>query len=343
LRRGMRSAAVLAVATMALAACGSGSDSTGASGKTVKVGLAFDIGGRGDKSFNDAAYAGLERARKDLSVQIKDLSARAQEPESDKEERLRLLADSGYDPVIAVGFVYAGPLAKVAAEFPDVKFQLIDAVVDAPNVASATFAAEQGSFLVGAAAALKSTTGNVGFVGGCTTPLIETFEAGYLAGARAVNPGIRVQSKYLSSPPGCTGFQDPGTGRTTATGMYEDGADIVYHAAGGSGPGVFQAAKAAGKKAIGVDSDQYQTADAAVRDVIMTSMLKRVDVAVFDFIQGYADGEFTAGETHFDLKAEGVGYATTGGQIDDIVPKLEEFEQKIVDGAITVPTKPAKS
>jgi basic membrane protein A len=335
---------VLAVAAMTLTACGGSNAGGGGGGKTVKVGLAYDIGGRGDKSFNDAAFAGLERAEKDLSVQIKDLSAKQNEPESDKEERLRLLASSGYNPVIAVGFVYSGPLAKVAEEFPDVKFQLIDGVVDAPNVASATFAAEQGSFLVGAAAALKSGTHNIGFVGGCVTPLIETFEAGYAAGARAVDPTIRVQSKYQSTTAqNCSGFQDPAAGKTTATGMYEAGADIVYHAAGGAGPGVFQAAKAAQKKAIGVDSDQYRKADAAVRSVILTSMLKRVDVAVFDFVESNADGKFKAGATKYDLKVDGVGYATSGGMIDDIVPKLEEFKKKIIDGTITVPTKPSKT
>jgi basic membrane protein A len=343
LRGGMKAAAVLAAAAMALAACGGGSGTGGSDKQSVKVGLAYDIGGRGDKSFNDAAFAGLEKVTADLNVETRDLSAKSNEPDSDKEERLRLLAEGGYDPVVAVGFAYAGPLEKVAAEFPDVKFAIIDGVVaKAPNVSSLTFAEEQGSFLVGAAAALKSKTGNVGFVGGCRVPLIEKFDAGFTAGAEAVQQDIRVQSKYLSTTAqNCSGFNDPAAGRTTATGMYEAGADVVFHAAGGSGGGVFQAAKAAGALAIGVDSDQYETADAAVRDVILTSMLKRVDVAVFDFVKGNADGEFAPGVRVFDLKADGVGYATSGGRVDDIKSQLDDYKQQIIDGKITVPTKPS--
>jgi basic membrane protein A len=346
LRGGIKAAAVLGAAVMALAACGGGSGTGGGDGKdTVKVGLAYDIGGRGDKSFNDAAYAGLQKAGKDLDVETRDLSAKANEPDSDKEERLRLLADGGYNPVIAVGFAYAGPLTKVAAEFPDVKFAIIDGVVEkAPNVASLTFAEEQGSFLVGAAAALKSKTGKVGFVGGCKVALIEKFDAGFAAGAKAVQPDVQVQSKYLSTTAqNCSGFNDPAAGRTTSTGMYEAGADVVFHAAGGSGGGVFQAAKAAGALAIGVDSDQYETADAAVRDVILTSMLKRVDVAVFDFVENNAAGDFAAGTQVYDLKVDGVGYATSGGKVDDIKTQLDDYKQQIIDGKITVPTKPSAS
>jgi basic membrane protein A len=329
---------------MTVAACGgsSGGGGDGAGGKkTAKVGLAYDIGGRGDKSFNDAAYAGLERVRDELDFQTKDLSARAQEPDSDKEERVRLLADGGYNPVIAVGFAYAAPLAKVAKDYPDTKFALIDGEVPgAANVRGMTFAAEQGSFLVGAAAALKSKTGKVGFVGGCSVPLIETFEAGYLAGVEAVDPKVEVLSHYLSSTAqGCSGFQDPAAGKTTATGMYEGGADIVYHAAGAAGDGVFQAAKAQRKLAIGVDRDQYRTADPAVRDVILTSMLKRVDVAVFDFAKAIAEDRFEAGTAHYDLKVDGVGYSTSGGKVDDIRARLDAYKQQIVDGKITVPTK----
>ena len=332
------------VLAMTLAACGGSSGGGGGSGgkKTVKVGLAYDIGGRGDKSFNDAAYAGLERVRNELNFQTKDLSAKANEPDSDKEERLRLLAGSGYNPVIAVGFAYAAPLAKVAKDYPGTKFALIDGEVPgAANVRGLTFAAEQGSFLVGAAAALKSKTRTVGFVGGCSVPLIATFEAGYLAGVKAVDERVKVLSHYLSSTAqGCSGFHDPAAGKTTATGMYEGGADIVYHAAGGSGDGVFQAAKAQGKLAIGVDRDQYLTADPAVRDVILTSMLKQVDVAVLDFAKAIAEDRFQAGTKNYDLKANGVGYSTSGGKVDDIKAQLDAYRQQIVDGKITVPTKP---
>ncbi|GIJ51143.1 BMP family ABC transporter substrate-binding protein [Virgisporangium aliadipatigenens] len=349
--RGMQLLAVASAAVLLLgvSACGGGDDDSGTGdGKTkVKVGLAFDIGGRGDKSFNDAAAAGLDKAKQELDVEVKDLAANATESENDKYERLKLLCTSGYNPVIAVGFVYAGadpatgPVAKAAKECPDTKFAIIDSVVPGSNVASLVFAEEQGSFLVGAAAALKTTSGTVGFVGGCDTPLIKKFEAGFKAGAAAAKAGTKVLAQYISTPADkCSGFNDPAKGQTVAEGMYDQGADIVYQAAGGSGSGVFKAAKAKGKLAIGVDSDQYNTADAAVKDVIITSMLKRVDVAVYDFVKSVSNNTFAAGTLTFDLKKEGVGYSTSGGKVDDIKPKLDEYKQQIIDGKVTVPTAP---
>ena len=339
-----------AIVALGMAACGTdnGGGGTPAPTKaTVKVGLAYDIGGRGDKSFNDAAAAGLERAKTDLNIQANELEANATETENDKYNRLKLLCQGGFNPVIAVGFVYAGvdpangPVSKAAKDCPNTKFAIIDSVVDAPNVASLVFAEEQGSFLVGAAAALKSQAAHIGFVGGCKVDLIAKFEAGYIAGAKAVKPNIKVDVNYLSTPAErCSGFNDPAKGKTAAEGLYDAGADIVYQAAGGSGVGVFQAAKAKGKKAIGVDSDQYNTVDPALKDVIITSMLKRVDNAVFDFVKSMGEGKFTAGVQTFDLKKDGVGYSTTGGFVDDIKPQLEDYKQKIISGQITVPTKP---
>jgi len=339
-----------AVVALGMAACGndSGSGEPTPTKSTVKVGMAYDIGGRGDKSFNDAAAAGLEKAKAELNVETKELPASANETENDKYARLKLLCTSGYNPVIAVGFVYAGadpktgPLAKAAADCPDTKFAIIDdASVTAANVASLVFAEEQGSYLVGAAAALKSTTGRIGFIGGCKVDLIGKFEAGYIAGAKAVKPDIKVDVNYLSTVADrCSGFNDPAKGQTAAAGMYDAGADIVYQAAGGSGTGVFQAAKAKGKKAIGVDSDQYNTVDPAIKDVIITSMLKRVDTAVYDFVSAMGKDQFVAGVQVFDLKKDGVGYSTSGGFVDDIKSKLEDYKSKIVAGTITVPTKP---
>jgi basic membrane protein A len=339
-----------AVMTVGMTACGGddgGSDS-GSDKQTVKVGLAFDIGGRGDKSFNDAAAAGLDKAKAELNVEVKDLEAAANESENDKYERLKLLCTGGYNPVIAVGFVYAGadaktgPLAKAAKDCPDTKFAIIDdSSVEAPNVAGLVFAEEQGSFLVGAAAALKTKTGTVGFVGGCDVPLIKKFEAGYKAGVEKAKPGTKVLTNYLSTPADkCSGFNDPAKGQTQATGMYDQGADIVYQAAGGSGTGVFKAAKAKNAMAIGVDSDQYNTAEADVKETIITSMLKRVDVAVYEFIKASAAGSFTPGKQVFDLKKDGVGYSTSGGKVDDIKSKLDEYKQQIISGSITVPTAP---
>ena len=202
-------------------------------------------------------------------------------------------ADAGYDPIIAVGFAYAESVGKVAAQYPDVHFAIIDdsSLADVPNVASLVFAEEQGSFLVGAAAALKSKAGHIGFVGGVQVPLIEKFQAGYEAGAKAVNPDIKIDVTYLTQPPDFSGFGDPAKGKTAAAGMYDNGADIVYHAAGGSGGGVFEAAADADGLAIGVDSDQYNTADPSVQGVIMTSMLKNVNVAVYNYLTEVAGGD----------------------------------------------------
>lgn len=349
MRHMMRVAVVISAAALTLAACGdSESPSTGggtgstAEGKSdVKVGMAYDVGGRGDQSFNDAAAAGLDKAKAEFGVEATEATAVDKEPESAREERLQQLVDAGHTAIIAVGFAYAPSVTKVAKENPDVHFALVDSAdAKGDNIANLIFAEHEGSFLVGAAAALKSKTGTVGFVGGVNVDLIKKFEAGYIAGAKAVNPDIKVQSKYLTQPPDFSGFGDPAKGKTAAEGMFQSGADVVYHAAGGSGGGVFTAAKAAGKMAIGVDSDQALTAAPDVRDVIITSMIKKVDVAVYDFIKGETDGSFKAGEQVFDLKSGGVDYSTTGGKIDDIKPKLDEYKQQIIDGKVTVPTSP---
>jgi len=343
----MKVTAAISVAALALAGCGSSTDKTPApagttsAAKVLKVGLAYDVGGRGDQSFNDAAAKGLDQAKADLKVDAKEATAVNGEPESAREERLLQLIDAGYTNVIAVGFAYAPAVKKVAAANPEAKFALIDSTDAAgPNIESLTFAEQEGSFLVGAAAALKSKTGNVGFIGGVNVDLIKKFEAGYVMGAKAVNPAIKVQVKYLTQPPDFSGFGDPAKGKTAAEGMFQQGADVVYAAAGGSGGGVFTAAAAARKMAIGVDSDQALTAPAAVKDIIITSMLKKVDVATFDFIKSLTEGKFTAGTKVFDLKAGGVDYSLTGGKVDDIKAKLDDFKAQIIAGTIKVPTKP---
>ncbi len=335
---------------MAAAACGGSDDKaeTGASAssdagatKGGKVGLAYDIGGRGDQSFNDAAAVGLDKAKGEFGMEAKELEASPGETDAQKEERLRLLASGGFNPIVAVGFAYSGSVKKVAAEFPDVKFAIVDdADATGPNISNLVFAEEQGSYLVGAAAALKSQKGNVGFIGGVKVPLIQKFEAGYVAGAKAVKPDIKIQVKYLSEPPEFTGFNDPAKGKTTAQGMLDAGADVVYQAAGGSGGGVFEAVKGANAMAIGVDSDQALTADKAVSDVIITSMLKKVDVAVYDFLKNYTANSLKGGETRYDLKAGGVDFSTTGGKVDDIKSQLDEYKNKIISGEITVSQTP---
>ncbi|MFZ0531157.1 MAG: BMP family ABC transporter substrate-binding protein [Propionicimonas sp.] len=304
--------------------------------------MAYDVGGRGDQSFNDSAAAGLDQAAKEFGVDTKEAAATNGEAESAREERLNQLIDAGYNNIVAVGFAYANSVGKVAKENPEVKFAIVDDASEAStadNIMNITFAENEGSFLVGAAAALKSEANHIGFVGGVETDLIKKFEAGFEAGAKAVKPDIKIDVKYLTQPPDFSGFSSVDKGKAAAEGMYQNGADIVYHAAGGSGGGVFTAAKAAGKWAIGVDSDQAKTAAEDVRDIILTSMIKRVDVGVYTFIKSIHDNTFKAGNTVFDLKVDGVGYSTTGGHIDDITTKLEEYKKQIIDGTITVPVK----
>ncbi|WP_182524387.1 BMP family lipoprotein [Nocardioides dongkuii] len=350
MRRSNKLAALLTAGILSLAVTACGSDDEGSdepsgentSKSDIKVGMAYDVGGRGDQSFNDSAAKGLDQAVEEFGMKSQESEAEDGEPETAREERLRTFAEAGYDPIIAVGFAYAASVGKVSEEYPDVHFAIIDdsSLADAENVASLVFAEEQGSFLAGAAAAMKSETGNVGFVGGVETPLIQKFEAGYTAGAKAVDPEIEVQSTYLTQVPDFSGFNDPAKGKTAAEGMFQNGADIVYHAAGGSGGGVFEAASEAGAMAIGVDSDQYNTAEPSLQDVILTSMLKNVDVAVYEYLSEVADGTFPAGVTTYDLSVDGVGYSESGGKVDDIKADLDEYKQQIIDGEITVPTAP---
>ncbi|CAM3826942.1 BMP family ABC transporter substrate-binding protein [Nocardioides marinus] len=347
MRKTARFAAVAMAAALTLSACGSdegtdeGTDNGDAPTSDVKVGMAYDVGGRGDQSFNDSAAAGLDQAMDEFGMESQESEAEDGEAESAREERLRTFADAGYDPIIAVGFAYAASIGKVAEEYPDVHFAIIDdSSVESDNVASLVFAEEQGSFLVGAAAALKTENDHIGFVGGVETPLIQKFEAGYIAGAESVNPDIEIDVTYLTQVPDFSGFGDPAKGKTAAEGMYDNGADIVYHAAGGSGGGVFEAASESGNWAIGVDSDQYNTADPSVQDSILTSMLKNVNVAVYEYLTQVNDGEFPSGVTTYDLAVDGVGYSTSGGFVDDIVEQLDELKQQIIDGEISVPTAP---
>ena len=324
-----------------------GAPNSDASG--LKVGIAYDIGGRGDQSFNDAAAAGLERAISELGLvkeNTRELSASPNESEDAAATRLRQLVSDGFNPIIAVGFKYATATQTVAAENPQVKFAIVDDnTVQLPNVTPLVFAEEQGSFLVGAAAALKTTACKIGFVGGVETPLIQKFEAGYEAGAKAVAPNIQIDAKYLTPAGDFTGFNDPAKATEVARGELDGGADIVYHASGASGKGVFEAVTAANtaqapKWAIGVDSDQAKTATPPTNDRILTSMLKRVDVAVFDYINASAAGDTSTLPKVFDLKVDGVGYATTGDHLADIAPQLDAYKAAIVSGQITVPSTP---
>ena len=303
--------------------------------------MAYDIGGRGDQSFNDSAARGLDKAKSDLGVQVKELEASNGEAGSAKEERLRLLAQAGYNPVFAIGFVYAEALGKVAKEFPKTQFAIVDdSSLKDSNVTSLVFAENESSFLVGTIAAQATKKKNVGFIGGVDTPLLNKFEAGYTAGVHAVDKSIKVQVKYLTQPPDFSGFSSPDKGKTAAQGMLDGGADVVYAAAGGSGSGAFEAVAAKKAWAIGVDSDQYQTAAPAVKKYVLTSALKDVDVAVYKMIDSAVKGSPLTGINTFDLKVDGVGYAASNPAVKDFQAKADDYKKQIVDGKVSVPTKP---
>ncbi len=350
MRRLTKIAAVTAVLALTVTGCAkkntetntAGSDKGGlcaAGGKGPKIGLAYDIGGRGDKSFNDLAAAGTKKASESLDATCKESEAAPDEPPSAKEERLRTLADAGFDPIVAVGFVYTPMVTKVAKEYPKLKFAVVDGAAEGKNVTNLAFTPEQGSFLVGIAAGLKTKTDKVGFVGGVKGPIIDPFAAGFQAGVKEANPKAKVEMKWLSDQADAKAFANPPGGKTAANALYDGGADIVFHASGLSGNGVFEAAAAQKKLAIGVDSDQYLSAPKAQQKYILTSALKRVDVAVDDFINAYADKSVKAGFDVYDLKRDGVGYSTSGGQVDDIKSKIDSYKSKIVSGAIKVPNK----
>jgi basic membrane protein A len=299
--------------------------------------MVFDVGGKGDKSINDSAFEGLTRAADELGVEVRELEPAADG--SNREALMRQMADEGYGLIIGVGFAFAEVMPAIVADYPETDFAIVDSVVEAENVASLVFAEEQGSFLVGAIAAQKSEAGHIGFVGGVETQLIQKFEAGYVAGAKAVNPDITIDVKYITPDGDFSGFADPAAGKTVAAGLYSGGADVVYHAAGQSGNGVIEAAVEADKLVIGVDSNQYLSASPEAQPHILSSMLKRVDVAVFDTIETWVNGEFAGGVSEFSLENDGIGYATDGDLIVD-TEAIEALKEQIISGEIEVPTTP---
>lgn len=308
-------------------------------GSELKLGISFDTGGRGDGTFNDSAARGGEQAAAELCYVVSELEATT---DDDRKPNLEALVAAGNNPVIAVGFAFGGAIEEVAAANPNVTFGWVDGYLDLPNVKTLGFSEQEGSFLVGAAAALKSTTGTIGFIGGQEIDLIKRFEAGYIAGAKAVNPAIKVESKYLGAAGDNAAWGSPDKAKEIALSWFKKGADIVYTAAGGSGAGTIDAAveAGAGKWAIGVDSDQYLNATPDQQAHILTSMLKRVDVSVFLAAKAVKEGDISGGFKIFDLKTDGVGYSSSGGYLDDVADQLEAFKAKIVSGEIVVPTKP---
>ena len=312
-------------------------------GDAVDVGVVFDLGGRGDKSFNDGAYLGAERAEKELGVRVRFI-----EPGegSDRESGLRLLAAEGMDLVIGVGFIFTDDLTQLAKEYPNTKFAGVDYSVATdkdgrplpppPNLAALKFREEQGSFLVGALAALVGKSKKVGFVGGMDFPLIQKFEMGYKAGVKRVCPDCEVVSQYAGVTP--EAFRNPGKGKELALSQYQQGVNVIFHASGSTGLGVFEAARQTGKLAIGVDADQFNEAPGFV----LTSMVKGVDNAVFDAVRRVKEGRFKGGIYQYGLAENGVGYVYDANNEKlipaDVRARLEALKQDIIAGKIQVPS-----
>ncbi len=311
-------------------------------GDAVDVGIVFDMGGRGDKSFNDGAYFGAERAEKELGVRVRFI-----EPGegSDREAGLRLLAAEGMDIVVGVGFIFTDDLTQLAREYPNVAFAGVDYSVSTDNtgklvqppanLAALKFREEQGSYLVGAMAALISKSKKLGFVGGMNFPLIHKFEAGYIAGVKKVCPDCEVISQYAGVTP--EAFSNPGKGKELALSQYQQGVNIIFHASGSTGLGVFEAARQTSKLAIGVDADQFHEAPGYV----LTSMMKGVDNSVYDVIKRVKEKRFQGGIHEYGLAEGGVGYVYDENNRAlipaDVRARVEALKQEIIAGRITVP------
>jgi len=309
----------------------------------LDVGVVFDLGGRGDKSFNDGAYIGAERAVRELGARVRFV-----EPGegSDREAGLRLLAAEGMKLVIGVGFIFTDDLSALAKEYPGVDFAGVDFAVTIGadgtpvppprNLAALKFREEQGSFLVGAIAALVGRSRKVGFVGGMDSPLIHKFEAGYRAGVKDVCPSCEVLVQYAGVTP--EAFRNPGRGKELALSLYQQGVNVIYHASGSTGLGVFEAARTMSRFAIGVDADQYHEAPGHV----LTSMVKRVDNAVYDAIRRVKERRFEGGIQDFGLAEDGVGYVfdehNRGLIPDSVHARVEGLKAAIIAGRITVPS-----
>ncbi|MFD9083089.1 BMP family protein [Streptomyces erythrochromogenes] len=346
--------ATVGIASAALAlsatACGGKKSSDAAaspseSGGQKSAAIAYDIGGRGDQSFNDAAYAGLKKAETELKIKGAEAEPTDGEGEADKVQRLTELARKGNNPVIGVGFAYAPAIKKVAPKFPNTTFGIIDDTsVTGPNVANMVFNEEQGSYLAGVAAAKASKTGTVGFIGGVEVPLIKKFEAGFTQGVKETNPNAKVLSAYLTQPPNFDGFAKPDLGKAAAQGQLDAGADVIYAAAGLAGSGAIEAASAKGKWAIGVDSDQYNQAGLAkYKDSILTSVTKDVSDSVFNLIKSVEDGKPTTGEIRYGLDKDGVGLADSNPkykEMADVIAAVEKAKADIIAKKITVKTAP---
>lgn len=306
------------------------SDSSAGAGK-LRVGLVLDRGGKDDKSFNAAAYKGATEATKELGLELKDVES---PNDTSFEPALRSLAERGYQLVIAVGFAQKEAVEKIAPQFPQTKFAIIDAPIELPNVQSKMFAEHEGSYLVGYLAGLATKTGTVGFVGGMDIPLIRRFFVAYAAGAKAANENVKVLEAYVGNT--SEAWANPSRAKELAVAQYNNKSDIIFTAAGASSMGVFDAAEERKLYSIGVDSNQNWVKPG----LILTSMLKRVDLAVFNIIKETSEGQFSAGQSVMALKEDGVGYAVDEYNQKLVAPyqeKLESVKADIIAGKIDVP------
>lgn len=334
-KTGILAAALLAGSTF-LTGCSGDQNANVETTSDLQIGMVTDTAGVNDKSFNQSAWEGLQLfAEEHGLVRNENYRYLVSETDADYIPNLTRFAEDGFDLTIAMGFRQQDSVETIAEQFPDSKFAIIDSTVEADNVASVNFKEHEGSFLVGVAAAMTTETDVVGFVGGIRSEAIERFEAGFIQGVHAVNPDIRVISEYVNS------FSDAAAGSTLASAMFGQGADIIYHAAGGAGNGVFTEAQNRARNGenvwvIGVDRDQHE--EGMPENVTLTSMVKRVDKAVYRLSTLLQEGNFPAGETIFyGLAEEGVDIApTTDDLSEEALEAIEEFRNKIISGEITV-------
>jgi basic membrane protein A len=319
------------LAAAVLPACTSVIGKRDESGGKLRVGIVFDIGGKDDKSFNAAAWEGVNRARDELGIFLRDVEPG--DPTS-IEPSMRAFAERGYDLIVGVGFAQAPIMNDVARDYPNVKFAIIDGVIDLPNVASLIYKEHEGSFLVGMIAARASKTGKIGFVGGMDIPLIHKFHTGYAEGARYANPKIEVFENYVGVTDAA--WNNPGKGKELAKAQLARGADVIFQAAGNSGLGVFDAAEETRTLAIGVDSNQNWVKPG----FILTSMIKRVDISVFNSVKEMVEGRFKGGIHEFGMDTDEIDYA-----LDDynrnlipqtVIDEVERAKQDIIAGRIKV-------
>jgi len=324
---------IILILSILFAGCNSSSKTPdtkgGSSNDEVSVAVVFGLGGLGDKAFNDSVYSGVKKAEEELGVKVQYV-----EPTeiAEFEGHLREFAKSGkYSLIVGVGFDQADAITTVSKEFPDQKFVLLDGDVDLPNVSSITFKDNEKCYLIGVIAGLMTKTNKIGIVGGMDIPLINAFVAGYKAGAMSANPDVEVLVKYVGA------WNDSNTGKELAMSMYNEGADIVMAAAGGSGLGVFVAAKDTGNLAIGADVNQIPIDPSC----IFLSAMRNLDVCVYNEIKDIKEGKFTAGIKNLGLKEDAVKYTVEGAQIEtpeEILKKAEEAKKSIVDGTIVPPS-----